>query len=240
MFMRRFTFGVLAVLIPLVAAGCGTSGPVAPEGPVEEDAPGDLPSEQTEGPRYYVWGLDLSAVDQNIRVEREDGTAPVATVTVNGEPIPEREPGSGIFSGRLAERVVAGAALHVEVVADGDTILVDAIVPEAPLIVEPADEAVVSLGDSIHVVWESDSDPLRFQVNGSFSISPTSGGSKRWDAGASARDLWLPADSFSTGEVDVRVYAYNHGAFTGPVIEGSRVHVRAARGPLPTVTIVPR
>jgi len=166
----------------------------------------------------------------------------VATVTVNGEAIPYRLPGvpfcctgdngttqgvgAGKYQGRLPARVPDGDTLRLDVSVDGIQVHGTATVPEAPRLTAPVNGAVLAQGDLLTITWTSATNPDRFSVAATWVVGQTGYG-RRFPAPAGARQLTILASALPLGvQVDISVFSYNDGTFTGPASPESRMSIR--------------
>lgn len=188
--------------------------------------------------RYLVQGSDMGNRFQNVEV-LGDGTDPVtdATVTVNGVALDHVD--GGFYSGQLSSNVPAGDPI-VLVVQIGEQVITGTdVMPEAPAVTGPADGSTFSTTDDIVVTWTSASDPDRFSISAVW-VEGNAGRAMRFDASASLRSLTISAADLPTGpEIEIRVFSYNDGSFSGPFMEGSQMSIRGEQGGNPTITITP-
>ncbi len=189
-------------------------------------------------PLYWIFGSDMSALHQTVSVFRRAVGITDATVTVNGTTLSHMD--NGRYYGMLPSALAADDAITVEVIVGTDTVTGTDVIPHMPSVTGPADGSSFSSLDTITVTWDVAVSPERFVIW------------TCWDGGAgchtypvadgSARSHDIPAGNLPTGAlVDIDVFAYNDGVFTGPHTPASRMSIRVQSDPAtrPTITVTP-
>jgi hypothetical protein len=188
-------------------------------------------SDPASAPLLEVWGGDMSARHQNVRVAR--GGLPVAdaVVTVNGQPLAGFPSEAGAYHGELPNTLGAGQLVELVVVAGEDAVRGFAPVPEVPVLTAPQDGGSFPTSGTLAVTWQSATDPDYFQVFASWSCGPSCGTGRWFEVSGDARSFDLPVGAVPAGlAIGVVVMAYEDGALEGdyaPYLEYRGMNVRA-------------
>ncbi len=198
----------------LVATACGDSGPTG-----SDDDP-VVP--------ILITGSDMGVLFQTIILSSGGVDLEGATVTVNGEAMPEGAPGR--YSGRLAEALEVGETLTLRVESEGRVVTGSAVIVDAaPSLTAPVAQQYLDRGTAMGFEWTSEDDPDSFQISVAW-VTAAGGTSTRVEVDGTARAGTVPTDDVpedATG-ASARIYAYLRGAFTGPVDPASDMRVRVA------------
>jgi hypothetical protein len=195
-------------------------------------------SSEVPARNLLVEGSDMGGRFQNLRVSRSGVGVAGATVTVNGVALNDLTGGS--YRVELPQTVPPGGTLALEVRADESTVTAMGAVPEPPAVTAPADGANFDATTGILVEWTSGTNPDRFQVTASYSCGPSCGTGQRFPAAGTARSLTIPAGTLPVEQpIEISVFGYNDGVFSGAFAEGSAMRIRGELGPFPTITISP-
>lgn len=182
---------------------------------------------------YWINGTDMGAKHNHVQVWGPIDPVLDATVTVNGTPLSNGGT-SGTYSGELPAWLSPGETLTLVVQIGDSTITGVDVVPEPPVVTEPADASEFGPLDAIHVAWTSSTDPEIFAVRVEFS-----GSGERWDVSGDLRSFDIPIGILPVNQpMVVKVFSYNNGQFTGPYAPGSEMSIRGSNFVFPTVTIV--
>lgn len=188
-----------------------------------------------DGPRYLVYGLDMSGSYQNIHVRRDGQPVNDAAVTVNREAIARA--GDGYYHGKLPASVPARGLIGLQVRSGSARVHGIGSVPEAPVLTGPTTGRAFGPLAAIPVTWTSATNPDRFRVNASW-VEGEGGHGRSYHAPGSARSLEIPARELPRGvELTVTVFAYNDGTFTGAVDPASRMRIRGENGSNAVITV---
>ena len=191
-------------------------------------------------PNYIVRGADMGAQHQNVHITTDAFEVVSLVGTVNEESLELVNPTSGLYRVALETAVPPGDSIVLEVTIEDVIITARDAVPEQANLTGPADNSAFTAAQAIQVSWESPDDPDRFLVSASYSCGPGCGTSERFEAAGSERVLTIPAGALPTNEpIRMRVFAYMHGVFTGPVTEESAMNIRAPSVNEINITVTP-
>ncbi len=210
----------------LLLSSCDSAGPAETE-------------EQEEEPQavYTVTGSDMGAVYQNLNILRDGVPLAGADVKVNGVAIPAAA-SAGSYYGPIPA-VDPGGSIVLEVRSGADVVRGTDVMPAIPAVMVPADGETMVEGTAVTVQWTSTSDPDRFTVTAQYSCGAGCGTSRDYAVNGNVRSYTIPAADLPVGEpIQIQVFAYNDGTFTGPVSTDSHMSVRG-EGPGPEITVEP-
>lgn len=188
------------------------------------------------GTTYIVRGGAMGSFSQHLDVYDQDWTPiETATVSVNGVDIPHVS--GSRYSGTLKSALSEADPVTVTVDVDAVTVTGVDVLPHSAVVTAPLDGAEFIPGDPLTITWTSATDPDRFNV----SPFPCDGACSVFVDG-SVRTLEFDTSSFPLDEpVEIRVYAYNDGEFSGPAAPECQMWLRywAGNGPEVTAAKVP-
>jgi hypothetical protein len=229
----------LPVVIEVTGYNDGVfSGPVTADS--EMSIRGEGPSESVitmSTAVYRIMGSDMSGGYQNVFVYRNDSLLSAAVVQVNGVAMVETQ--TGLYSGQVP-LVPAGEVVEVRVRNGADEVVGTGRVPEEAVLTAPTAGAAFGSTQQITVSWTSATSPDRFRMYALYSCGAGCGTSKTYDVAGTARTLTFPAADLPVNEpVTITMFAYNDGAFTGPVSSDSQMRIRALTTSQAVITITP-
>ncbi len=184
---------------------------------------------------YFVIAL-LGGAGGNVDVLRgRDGSVVSVAVTVNGEAFAD------IGDGRykkfpLDTPVSTGGTLELEITGEATASAIG-IVPETPVVTEPADGSSFPAGDEVIISWTSTVDSDQFIIWLSWTDGAT-WGNRNFPVSGDIRSLTVPADELPTGiPISLTLTAYNYSTLSGPVVYPSRMQV--SESSFSTFTLTP-
>jgi hypothetical protein len=189
-------------------------------------------------PTLQVRGQDMGGYWENIIVARNNTPIDDAVVVVNGQVIPHSPAARGLYVGTLQAPLSPGDAVVLDVTSGAIQVRGVGMLPHAPVLTAPSSGAVVRQGQDVVVTWASPSDPEYFEVSANWSCGALCGTGTSFGAAGQARTLRIPAGSIPVlGPVDLQVFAYDDGAFSGdysPYLPYPGMNIRAESN---TVTV---
>jgi len=183
------------------------------------------------GTTYIVRGGSMGSFTQHVDVYDQDwNPVETATVSVNGVAIPHVS--GSRYSGALKSALSEADPVTLTVDVGAVTVSGVDVLPHSAVITAPLDGAEFVPGDPLTITWSSATDPDRF------SVSPyPCDGVCGVTVDGSVRTLEFDTSSFPLDEpVEIRIYAYNDGAFSGPFAPECQMSLRHWHGPGPEVT----
>jgi len=184
------------------------------------------------GPTLEVRGQDMGEANACVVVTRGGQAVDDAQVAVNGVVLPLMPTRTGGYAGSFA-RVFAGDPIVLEVTRGALRVTGVGALPAVPFLTAPTNGAGVPAGQQILVRWTSPTDPSYFEVVADWSCGPSCGTGTEFTAAGTARELAIPPGALPTGSIQLRVFAYDDGAFTGdyaPFLQYPGMNIRAESG----------
>ncbi|MEK7380543.1 MAG: hypothetical protein AAB075_05990 [Gemmatimonadota bacterium] len=179
-----------------------------------------------------IQGSDMGAKFQNIDILRGTTSVTGAMVTVNGVTMPETNPGR--YQGQLPSFLPPGAAVVLQVVAGTLAATGQTTVPQEVTVVAPTSGATFTRGNPISVTWTSSGNPDRFLIGLQWFSNGVGSGHQVSVAGSlragSIPTTTVPANATS---LELFVFAYGDGTFTGAADPASRMSLRQASVQVP-------
>ncbi len=171
-------------------------------------------------PKLEVFGSDMSAAYQNVRVMRDGVPVNDALVLVNDTVIPLHL--DGHYHGVLPAMLAQGDMLSLEVRSGVSVVTGSGTIPETPVMTSPATGAIFETGNGIPVLWTSTTDPDYFTVVAQWSCGPSCGTGRFFEVDPWQRSFTIPASELPADRpIEVAVFAYEDGAFAGDYVASS-------------------
>jgi hypothetical protein len=183
-------------------------------------------------PTLEVRGQDIGEAHASVIVTHGGQAVDDAVVTVNGVAAPLGPERLGAYVGSYP-RVFAGDPIVLEVTREGLHVTGVGALPDTPFVTAPTNGTGFAPDENVVVSWTSPTDPDSFEVHANWSCGPSCGTGAEFAAPGSARQLAIPHGALPPGTIDLRVFAYDDGTFTGdyaPFLQYPGMNIRAESG----------
>lgn len=183
-------------------------------------------------PKIEVRGQDIGEAVANVVVTQNGQPIDDAEVTANGVLLPLTAGRDGWYAG-LFGRVWQGDPITLDVTWRGLHVAGAGHLPEAPFLTSPTNGAGLAPDQDVVVTWTSASDPGSFEVVVDWPCGPSCMAGTTYAAEGSARRLAVPHAGLPSGTLQLRVFAYDDGTFTGdyaPYAPYPGMNIRAESG----------
>ena len=179
-------------------------------------------------PSWIIQGSDMGDKFQSVNVNYENQPVGNATVKVNGTLLPKNPTYPDRYYGALPVPVPPGGSINLEVgLADGTTFSASGMVPEKPELTVPADNSSFTKTQSLTVNWTCPSNPDRFSIALDFNPGTQDYKGITYETKGMNRSFSFDLSSAPTGTLDITVFSYSDGAFTGSPLSGySNMNIR--------------